>query len=86
MLAANTSLHGSNGQLLRVYGAVDQTFELHDWKYNQRFQVADTGQALDGLLGLDFLVAVAAKINLGSMTLAICRKQSWRGCDPHEII
>ena len=31
---------------------------------------------MDGLLGLDFLVAVAAKIDLGSMTLTMCRKQA----------
>ena len=59
---------------------------MQGWTYNHRFQVEDTGQALDGPLGLDFLVAVPAKIDLGSMTLAICRKQSLRGRDPHEMI
>ena len=67
MSGADAALQGANGQSLQVYGAVNQTFELQCWTYNQRFQVTDTGQALDGLLGLDFLVAVAAKIDLGSM-------------------
>ena len=35
--AADAALHGANGQPLRVYGTVDQTFELNKWKYNQRF-------------------------------------------------
>ena len=86
MSAADAALRGANGQSLRVFGAIDQTFELQGLNYNQRFQIADTGQALDGLLGLDFLVAVAAKIDLGNMTLAIGKKQIREAsCAPETV-
>ena len=66
--AEDASSAGANGQPLKVYRDVDTAFELQDWKFVQRFQVVDTGHFVDGLLGLDFLIAVAAKIDLGKMT------------------
>ena len=70
MSAEDTSLAGANGQPLKVYAAVDQAFDLQDRKFDQRFQVSDTGHFVNSLLGLDFLIVVAAKIHLGNMTLA----------------
>ena len=76
MNAADLSLYGASGEPLSVYGAVSQTFELQGWKYNHRFQIASLGSTLDGLLGLDFLIDVAAKLDLGNMTLTVGKKQT----------
>ena len=75
LAAADLPLFGASGTPLSMYGAVDLTLEIQSCKYSQRFQVVDIGQqSVSGILGLDFLIAVAAKIDLGNMTLTIGKR------------
>ena len=64
------SLHGATGGGLNVAGSADIDFQLQGKPYHFCFCVAEL-RGVDVLLGLDFLMAMGAKVDLAAMQVTI---------------
>ena len=69
---SDVKLRGASGSNLRVHGEFVMNFVLQNTQYHTDCVVGDLGD-IDCLLGLDFLMAVGARIDLGDMTISISR-------------
>ena len=69
---SKAKLYGASGKSLKIQGEFMMNFLLQGSPYHTECVVGDLGD-VDCLLGLDFLIAVGAKIDLGDMTISISR-------------